>query len=112
MKAAGLVFANETFFASRSEQPAALTLHHRVPAVHQSREFVLAGGLLSYGGSFRQSHRQAGVDAWSTLKGEKPEELPVVQVTKVELTVNLKTAKALGLNIPLALLGRADEVIE
>ena len=112
LKTGGLVFANETFFASRSEQLAALTLRHRVPAVHQSREFVLAGGLLSYGGSFRQSHRQAGAYVGRILKGEKPGELPVVQVTTVELTVNLKTAKALDVNVPLALLGRADEVIE
>ena len=112
LKAGGLVFANETFFASRSEQLAALTLRHRVPAVHQSREFVLAGGLLSYGGSFRQSHSQAGAYVGRILKGEKPGELPVVQVTTVELTVNLKTAKALGVNVPLTLLGRADEVIE
>jgi putative ABC transport system substrate-binding protein len=112
LKAGGLVIANETFFASRSEQLAALTLRHRVPAVHQSREFVSAGGLLSYGGSVRQSHSQAGAYVGRILKGEKPGELPVVQVTKVELTVNLKTAKALGVNVPLTLLGRADEVIE
>ena len=112
LKAGGLVIANETFFANRSEQLAALTLRHRVAAVHQSREFVLAGGLLSYGGSFRQSHRQAGAYVGQILKGEKPGELPVVQVTTVELTVNLKTAKALGVSVPLTLLGRADEVIE
>jgi putative ABC transport system substrate-binding protein len=112
LKAAGLVIANETFFANRSEQLAALTLRHRVPAVHQSREFVSAGGLLSYGGSVRQSHGQAGAYVGRILKGEKPGELPVVQVTTVELTVNLKTARALGLDVPLTLLGRADEVIE
>jgi putative ABC transport system substrate-binding protein len=112
LKAGGLVIANETFFASRSEQLAALTLRHRVPAVHQSREFVSAGGLLSYGGNVAQSHGQAGAYVGRILKGEKPGELPVVQVTTVELTVNLKTAKALGVNVPLALLGRADEVIE
>ena len=112
LKASGLVIANETFFASRSEQLAALALRHRVPAIHQSREFVSAGGLLSYGGSVRQSHSQAGAYVGRILKGEKPGELPVVQVTKVELTINLKTAKALDLNVPLTLLGRADEVIE
>jgi putative ABC transport system substrate-binding protein len=112
LKAGGLVIANETFFASRSEQLAALTLRHRVPAVHQSREFVLAGGLLSYGGSVRQSHSQAGAYVGRILKGEKPGDLPVVQVTTVELTVNLKTAKALDVHVPLSLLGRADEVIE
>jgi putative ABC transport system substrate-binding protein len=112
LKTGGLVIANETFFANRSEQLAALTLRHRVAAVHQSREFVSAGGLLSYGGSVRQSHNQAGAYVGRILKGEKPGELPVVQVTTVELTVNLKTAKALGVHIPLSMLGRADEVIE
>src|SRR4051794_30441280 len=75
-KTGGLVIANETFFANRAELLAALTLRHRVPAVHQGREFVLAGGLLSYGGSVRQSHRQAGVYVGRILKGEKPGELP------------------------------------
>ena len=112
LKTGGLVIANETFFANRAELLAALTLRHRVPAVHQGREFVLAGGLLSYGGSVRQSHRQAGVYVGRILKGEKPGDLPVVQVTTVELAVNLKTARALGINVPLSLLGRADDVIE
>jgi putative ABC transport system substrate-binding protein len=112
LKAGGLVIANETFFANRSEQLAALALRNRVPAVHQSREFVLAGGLLSYGGSIQQSHSQAGAYVGRILKGEKPGDLPVVQVTTVELAINLKTAKALGVNVPLTLLGRADEVIE
>jgi putative ABC transport system substrate-binding protein len=111
-KTGGLVIANETFFANRSEVLAVLTLRHRVPAVHQSREFVSSGGLLSYGGSVRQSHSQAGAYVGRILKGETPGDLPVVQVTKVELAVNLKTAKALDVKIPLSLLGRADEVIE
>ena len=112
MKTGGLVIANETFFANRSEQLAALAFRHRVPAVHQSREFVLAGGLLSYGGSVRQSHSQAGAYVGRILKGEKPGELPVVQVTTVELAVNAKTARTFGINVPLSLLGRADEVID
>lgn len=112
LKTGGLVIANETFFANRAEQLAALAFRHRVPAVHQSREFVLAGGLLSYGGSVRQSHSQAGAYVGRILKGEKPGDLPVVQVTTVELAVNLKTARALGINVPLSLLGRADDVIE
>ena len=82
-----------------------------MPAVHQ-REFAAAGGLIGYGGSVTQSHGQAGAYVGRILKGEKPGDLPVVQVTKVELTVNLKTAKALGVAIPLSLLGRADAVIE
>jgi putative ABC transport system substrate-binding protein len=111
LRVAGLVIANETFFANRAEQLAALALHHAVPAIHQ-REFAGAGGLIGYGGSVTQSHGQAGVYVGRILKGEKPADLPVVQVTKVELIVNLKTAKALGLTVPLSLLGRADEVIE
>jgi putative ABC transport system substrate-binding protein len=112
LKTGGLVIANETFFANRSEQLAAFALRHRVPAIHQSREFVRAGGLLSYGGSVRQSHKQAGAYVGRILNGERPGELPVAQVTEVDLAINLKTARALGLNVPLSLLGRADEVIE
>ena len=112
LRAGGLVIANETFFSTRSKQLAELTLRHSVPAVHQSREFAAAGGLMGYGGSVTQSHSQAGLYAGRILKGEKPGELPVVQVTKVELTINLKTAKALGITVPLPLLARADEVIE
>lgn len=106
-----LVIANETFFANRSEQIAALALRHSVPAVHQ-REFAGAGGLLGYGGNVVQSHRQCGIYVGRILKGEKPGDLPVHQATKVELIVNLKTAKTLGLTIPSSLLARADEVIE
>jgi putative ABC transport system substrate-binding protein len=83
-----------------------------VPAVYQFREFAMSGGLASYGGRFADSWRQVGVYAGRILKGEKPAELPVVQSTKVELILNLKTARALGLTVPLPLIGRADEVIE
>jgi putative ABC transport system substrate-binding protein len=107
----GLVIANETFFANRSEQIAALALRYAVPAVHQ-REFAAAGGLLGYGGSVVQSHSQAGAYVGRILKGEKPADLPVVQVTKVELIINLKTAKALGITVPPSIILRADEVIE
>jgi putative ABC transport system substrate-binding protein len=108
----GLVIANETFFANRSEQLAALARLHGVPAVHQSREFAAAGGLVSYGGSVTESHGQAGIYVGRILKGEQPGELPVVQVTKVEMVINMRTAKALGITVPLSLLGRADQVIE
>ena len=107
----GLVIANETFFANRGEQIAALALRHGVAAVHQ-REFAGAGGLLGYGGNVSQSHRQCGIYVGRVLRGEKPADLPVVRATKVELIVNLKTAKALGIAVPPALLARADEVIE
>ena len=112
LRAAGLVIANETFYAARSELLGTLALRHAVPAVHQSREFAVAGGLMSYGGNVRQSHSQAGVYTGRILKGEKPADLPVQQVTTVHFVINLKAAKALGLTVPLPLLGRADEVIE
>ena len=109
---AGLVIANETFFANRSERLAALATQYAMPAVHQSREFVLAGGLMSYGGSIKQSHAVAGAYAGRILAGAKPADLPVQQVTKVEMVVNLKTAKVLGIKFPVSLLALADEVIE
>jgi putative tryptophan/tyrosine transport system substrate-binding protein len=89
-----------------------LALRHRVPAIFQYRPFTAAGGLMSYGSSISESYRLAGVYAGRILRGEKPAEMPVQQVTKVELILNLRSAKALGLAIPLPLLGRADEVIE
>jgi putative ABC transport system substrate-binding protein len=112
LQASGLVITNDTLFIAHAGQLAELALRHAMPAAHQAREFAVAGGLLSYGGSFAQSHHQAGVYVGRILKGEKPADLPVQQVTKVELTVNLKTAKAFGLTIPLSLIGRADELIE
>jgi putative ABC transport system substrate-binding protein len=111
-RVAGLVISNDIFYATRSEQLAAAATRYAVPAVHQSRDFTAAGGLMSYGGSFTETHRQAGIYVGRILKGEKPGDLPIVLSTKVEFFINLKTAKALGLTIPLALLGRADEVIE
>jgi len=97
---------------SRSKQLAALTNRHAVPTVFHFREFVAAGGLMSYGGSIADTHRLAGGYAGRVLKGEKPSDMPVQQSTKVELIINLKTAEALGLTVPITLLARANEAIE
>ena len=110
--ASGLVIANETYYAMRSDPLGRLAQRHAMPAAHQSREFAVAGGLMSYGGDVMESHRQAGIHTGRVLKGEKPVDLPVQQVTKVQMVINLKAAKALGLNVPLVLSARADEVIE
>jgi putative ABC transport system substrate-binding protein len=97
-------------FSSRSKQLAELSSQHAIPAIYRNREFAAAGGLMSYGAGLANSYRLAGVQVARILKGEKPENLPVQQSTKIELIINLKTAKALG--ITGTLLGRADEVIE
>ena len=107
-----LVVGNDGLFASETSRIGALSVHHAVPTIFQTPEFTAAGGLVSYGGSSTDAYRQFGVYTGRILKGEKPGDLPVVQSTKIELIVNLKTAKTLGLTIPLPLLGRADEVIE
>jgi putative ABC transport system substrate-binding protein len=112
LKAGALVIGPDVFFNSHIEQIAALAIGHALPAVYQYRPFVEAGGLLSYGSDETETYHLVGAYTGRVLKGEKPANLPVVQSTKVELIINLKTAKALGLTIPLPLLGRADEVIE
>ena len=112
LRAGGLVIGADALFSSRVEQLAALALRHRIPAIYQFPEFTAAGGLMSYGNNLRDMLRLSGLYTGRILKGEKPADLPVQQATKVELIINLKTAKALGLTMPTALLVRADEVIE
>src|SRR5436190_11967736 len=107
-----LVIGPDNFFTSHSEQLAKLTVRHEMPAIYQFREFARAGGLMSYGTSETEYYRLVGTYAGRVLKGDKPADLPVQQSTKVELFINLKTAKALGITVPLPLSGRADEVFE
>ena len=112
LRAGGLVIGTDPFFNSRSDQLAALALRHAVPTIYQFREFAAAGGLMSYGASITDGYRQVGVYTGRLLKGETPLHLPVVQSTKVDLIYNLKTAKTLGVEVPLPLLMRVSEVIE
>jgi putative ABC transport system substrate-binding protein len=112
LRVGGLWIGPYGVFVSESEQLAALALRHAVPAISPSREFAAAGGLMSYGDSDADQYRRVGVYVGRILKGAKPADLPVQQATRVELAINLKTAKALGITVPITLLGRADEVIE
>jgi putative ABC transport system substrate-binding protein len=112
LQVGGLVIGGDAFFNSQIKQLAALTIQHAVPAVYQWREFAAAGGVLSYGSEVTDAYRLAGIYTGRILKGDKPTDLPVQQATKVEFFLNLKTAKALGITVPLPLSGRADEVFE
>jgi putative ABC transport system substrate-binding protein len=112
LPARALVIGNDGYFNSRAKQFGALALRHAVPTIYQYRDFVAAGGLMSYGSAITDTYRIAGNYVARILKGEKPGDLPVQQATRIELILNLTTAKALGLTVPLTLLGRADEVIE
>jgi len=107
-----LVIGGDPFFNSRAEHLGALTVRHAVPAIYQLRAFAAGGGLVSYGADLADSYRQVGIYAGRILNGEKPADMPVQQATKVELIINLKTAKGFGVTVPLPLLGRANEVIE
>jgi putative ABC transport system substrate-binding protein len=112
LRAGGLVISADPVFTKGMERLAALTLRHAVPAIYVYREFAVAGGLISYGADGRESYRLVGIYTGRILKGERPADLPVQQATKVELYINLKTANTLGIALPLALSGRADELIE
>src|SRR6516164_796594 len=111
-RAGALVVSGENFFLTQRDLLVGLAARHAMPTVYAYREFVLAGGLISYGTHYVDAFHQVGANTGRILKGEKPADLPVQQVTKIELAINLKTAKTLGLTIPFPLLGRADEVIE
>ena len=111
-QADALLVTNDAFFFDRLDQIVAMAAHHAVPTIYDRREYAAAGGLISYGPNYVDAYRQAGIYAGRILKGEKPDELPVVQATKFELVLNVRTAKKLGLEVPDRLLALADEVIE
>jgi ABC-type uncharacterized transport system substrate-binding protein len=112
LRVGGLVIGSDALFSSQMKHLGAMAIRYGVPAIYQYREFAVDGGLMSYGSSLPEALRQTGIYTGRVLKGEKPADLPVQQVTKIELVINLKTAKALGITFPVSLLGRADEVIE
>jgi putative tryptophan/tyrosine transport system substrate-binding protein len=112
IRAGALIVSGDAFFTERKDQIISLAVHHAVPATYAWREYATAGGLMSYGTDLADGYRQVGIYTGKILKGAKPADLPVQQVVKVELVINLKTAKTLGLTIPLPLLGRVDDVIE
>jgi putative ABC transport system substrate-binding protein len=112
LKAGGLIIGTDGILIRQSKQLGALSVRHAVPAIFQTSDFVAAGGLVTYGANLTDAYRQVGIYTGRILKGEKPADLPVQRSTKAEMILNLKTAKALGITVPLPLLGRADQVIE
>ncbi len=112
MKVGALIIGTDGILIRQSKRLGALSVRHAVPAIFQTSDFAAAGGLVSYGANLTDAYRQVGIYTGRILKGEKPADLPVQRSTKAEMVLNLKTAKALGLTVPLPLLGRADQVIE